>query len=301
MPAKRSKRSKVSKHQDDDFESESEQKSPTMEESVSKLAKLLRDGLASSFESRWRPQQQKRPPKFSGRIHEDPEHFIEKFEAHLEDIGLAEEDFLEHLKDNLTGDARKWFEPFTNLNMYWLTFKRRFLEHFDGPDARARLNINLLTDRQEAQEPGRDFVARKMALARRCPVESFAHLIQTTISLMRPDYRFALAQREIMTFDNLLDFVTVLDNAKPDTRPQSAPRRAAPPPSSPAIPSTSRLPPDPPPCRYCPGKHWHRDCPVIQSRYQAQQQTQQRTPLKTSDTIKDPKPSTSTATAPKNM
>lgn len=243
------------------------------------LVHVLREGLARSGpndDSRWRPITTL--PKFNGRLYEDPNEFINKTEDILEAGGLREEEYLEIVRDNLTGEARRWLEPLYHLRMSWVSFRRRFLERFDGTDARCKLNIALLSDQQGPDEPGRNFVARKMSLAQRLPFATTdAELVQVTIGLMRPDYRFALVQRNIQTMDKLLDLATILDEARPP-RPDTQrvvksndqrtaytppPRQQAPPlrPSSPKRPENNSNKSPPGPCWTCGGNHWLRDCP----------------------------------------
>lgn len=107
-----------------------------MDDSVLQLAKLLRDGLANSSESRWCPQN---PCKYSGKISEDPIRFINKLETQIEDAGIFKEEISEFIEERLIGEAKKWFEPLAQLNMSWESFKLRFYEKFNGPNAKTRL------------------------------------------------------------------------------------------------------------------------------------------------------------------
>lgn len=239
---------------------------------VLQLVQLLRDGLASSLpSSRWRPNEN---PTFSGELHEQPEKFIERAKAHFEATSVPEDQYVHEIKSCLKDKAARWFKPFANLDMSWDSFTQRFLEEFESADARTKLHMSLHTDAQGSHESGRDFVARKMTLAQRCSPASQLDILESTISLLRHEYRFSLALHEIHDFNTLLDLVTLLDRRNLPRSSQStssSSTRRPPPPPAPAAPqpSTSRAPVrrasdglPPYACRHCNEMHWMRDCPV---------------------------------------
>lgn len=59
--------------------------------------------------------------------------------------GEEEEDFFKLIIDYLDGSARKWVEPLLNLPTRWPTFKKRFLEKFNGAGVLAKITTSLFT------------------------------------------------------------------------------------------------------------------------------------------------------------
>lgn len=270
---------------------------------VQELVELLRDGIANSLsESRWRP---KEPPTFAGDLHEQPDKFIERIEAHFQTNSVPKDQYVPIAKTCLTGRAARWFKPFTNLDMPWRLFTERFLEEFESPEARTKLHITLLTDPQGSNESGRDFVARKMTLAQRCSEASLSDILESTISLLRQEYRFSLALHEIKDFNTLLDLVTLLDRRNSPRTSQSSNSASARRPPAQSSPTTHQTPPvhtpsrntterpPPYPCRTCNGNHWMRDCPTNVARARP---TQRAEP--TQNTRTNEKPSTSNSSNP---
>lgn len=135
---------------------------------------------------------------------------------------------IDHVKD----DAKRWADPPAHIQMLWHVFKPRFLERFDETEAKAKLHVTLLTDPQRPREPGRNFVSRKMTLAQRTSDTTWTDLLHVTISLLRPEYRFAVARHDVKFFDELLDFITILDAAKLDAGPSTRPSTSAQAPAS---------------------------------------------------------------------
>lgn len=240
-------------------ESRSNSPAPSDDESrLDELVRLLRDGLAGNPESRWRPNNF--TTKFGGRLYEDPRKFLEKVETFF--TSDPPENVLERLNENFEGEAKQWLRPFLNIEMTWSSFKNRFLGHFNGPDARAKLNVVLLTDPQKEDELGRDYVARKMALAQRSQTENLPELVQTTINLMRLEYKLALIQRRLLNFDELLDFVIVLDEALPVAKPNQSSWRKPATLAAPTQAANAAKKGNPPgACYRCGGNHWIANCP----------------------------------------
>lgn len=210
-------------------------------EDLATVAALLRESV--QLNTRWRPKIS--PPIFTGKLEEDPSRFLKKMERLLEETTEDIEDYVDMVKAQLEGEAKKWFRPLDNLHLGWEQFKQRFLAHFNGSAALTRLNCALYSEAQKPTESGRDFVARKMALWNRESSRKDDQVaIQATVQLLRPDHRLALCGRQFNQLQELLDAVELVDAALADKSAEAKKEQR----------SIC--------CSNCGGRHYHRDCPT---------------------------------------
>lgn len=222
--------------------SQKRQQSPPAEDvSTADLCKLLQESLNKT---RWRPTI--KPPTFSGKLSENPERFLKKLEKLFEESDLEEEDYVEVARNQLTGDARTWCAPLEKIELIWKQFRSRFLAQFDGTKSRIKVINQLYSQAQGANESGREFITQKIALWQRDPTIADTDMqLQSTTQLLRPDFRLALAGRDVSTFEELLNTVETIDEALQAKANETRPRSIS--------------------CRYCGGGHYSPSCPTMPS------------------------------------
>ena len=64
-------------------------------------------------------------------------------------------------QDQLRNTAASYWAPFKRLQHTWEQLSSRLQKKFDGPDSRAKLSVELYSDKQKENETVEIFVARK--------------------------------------------------------------------------------------------------------------------------------------------
>lgn len=200
------------------------------------------------------------PPPFKGEDTEDPREFLQACERYFQQAKCTDKELLKVVSDSLQGKAAQWWRPFASLPLSWVDFSERFLRRFDGPEVRASLTAQLYGQKQGPKENSEIFLLRKLQLFRRLqPSESPSTFIPVLIELLKPSIRPYLRMAIPNNTEELVTKAAYLEKDLEEhssslTRETKTTPREAPPPL---------LEPQLPKCRYCPGRHFHRDCPHL--------------------------------------
>lgn len=224
----------------------------------------------------WRPAI---PPEFAGRIHQDPKQFLEQFKKYAQEAAIPVDSWVRTAEQQLRETAlTNYQEDYGRDAEYtWAEFQAYIEDRYD--DYRTRNTAReLLYASDQKGENARRFIRQKQLLARRiCPEAPVGELVEMVIDQLHPDLRFGVRVRNPRTWEELTSAADALDRdlrhqrqrAAPTPAPRTAtpaPRTAAPAPARPQPAAGSRPQRDrqPPLCAFCPGRHWHRDCPERQ-------------------------------------
>ncbi|KAI5743301.1 hypothetical protein M8J77_016641 [Diaphorina citri] len=219
-------------------------------------------------------------PQFSGKDEDNPIDFIRKFTDALRSYHLPEHAWRATLRSQLTGTARQWYERnsarFQNLQ----TFIDLFKQHFDSSIVRTKLKANFYGTHQSTPENSEAFVNAKIKLYTRLfPDGDEPQMIADILQLLHPKIQVHLMNAP-PTIDDLVQRLDVIersfsttDKHRAPTKPESRNNQnnnSANPRTQTARPVDNSIPyPTPflPSCRYCPGRHYHKDCPVARQTY----------------------------------
>lgn len=188
---------------------------------------------------------------FSGRYYEDPIEFIRSINQHFHDQKIYQDlQKVEVMVEHLTGDAKRWVEPYKFLNLNYDQLVDRFLNQYDNEQNRAKNISRLYGEKQEINEAVDLFIAKKAALFQRL-MPGTPERVQTSIilNLLLPEIRVNL--RNVSDMVNLKDLTRVAGQVESDmAETKKVTNRSTT--------STNNIPH---PCRFCGDNHFHRDCP----------------------------------------
>jgi hypothetical protein len=155
------------------------------------------------------------PRKFHGNDDEDPQTFIEQFEA-LRDIrGWSDSTVLQYAVTFLEGDASRWYQgerhkvgSFTDLRTGLIGF---FASTTSVSNAMT-LFLKTIRDGQQRDETCRKFICRVMPMARRANLDEGAAVRATKEALLRP-IASALALFDFVEWTTLVQAATKVEMA----------------------------------------------------------------------------------------
>jgi hypothetical protein len=231
------------------------------------------------------------PPEFSGSDAEDPELFIEDCEATFPP-SFDERQKVRAASWNLRGDAARWWAEYNGFPIAWGLFKGHLRRKYSDESLLASLRSKLYGGVLSHDEDVTTFLERRHQLALRLLLrEKEESIVRTLLETIHPSIRCYL---QTGTFETMADLILrterVQDNieamrreeARPTRGPQKALERQAQRAIAPTADSSrrgaARFPskgradearpydrhpreaPQLPRCRFCPERHWHRDC-----------------------------------------
>ena len=128
------------------------------------------------------------------------------------------------------------------------------------------LRVSLYSRKQGEKEPTAVFLQKKYLLARRlCPQNTEAELVSTVLETLKPSIKRVIRAADPRTFTELMDRATQAEADEAELQPVKTKDESTRKPASHNAPQSReevRLPA----CHYCPGRHLHRDCPVLAQR-----------------------------------
>lgn len=220
---------------------------------------------------------------FHGLKHEDPERYLRQLEQQLLDYRIRPEQWADYAVRQLRGEAATWAEKYTGLQIDWPEFCERFRHHFCGAQHHAELLAELYGQKQ-ASESAELFLLRKIKLLRRLAPGSEEASIPMLIQQLQPGIRPMLRVSPPTTLEELLQrAVTIEEDIRENERWTRRVRSAGDCPERRAesdqhhqasrsadtgrryTKEERRQSSQAPRCRYCPERHFHRDCPVRQA------------------------------------
>lgn len=216
-------------------------------------------------------------PTFAGMDHEDPEEFLDCCERYFSEASIDISLWSRMVTKSLTERASKWYEAYKNLSLPWGKFKNLLIQHFAGISALNKLHIKLYATKQEEKEAVGIFLQKKYLLALRLlPQAPETQIVALLLEALKPSIKKILRAATISTFEDLVERAVQAETDEAEENPRKATRDAAQsktttaaqlPNNASAAPTGNARPP--PQCHYCPGQHFHRDCPIIRARQSA--------------------------------
>ncbi|KAL7304187.1 hypothetical protein TKK_0003385 [Trichogramma kaykai] len=200
-----------------------------------------------------------KPPTFSGLDHEDPGKYIEKCRTFITAQRLTDEQQVETLQEGLLGEARKWWQPYSEMGFDFEKYSQLVQNKWSSANGRASLLAKLYGVKQGANESTATFLQQKYLLYQRLrPTDPEQEKVNTLIGLLRPSLRKTIKAYQIEDYAAL--FATATD-IECDEEEENATQPK---------PSASTPRPQPLRCWHCSGRHHKGDCP---SRPEARQST----------------------------
>jgi hypothetical protein len=186
-------------------------------------------------------------PEFSGLEHEDPERFLEKCRERL--AATHPESWRDRVATRLRGNAESWWSINRAILPTFPDLERGLIEKYGGLDKVVRLHAEFYGTRQAKEEPTETFLQKKKLLAARIlPTMTEKVLVATCRTLLRDELVMYSAFASPQTLEELSRGAGTIERLLNQ-------KKAVPP----ATTSTKSLPR----CRYCPGTHFHADCPEL--------------------------------------
>lgn len=190
-------------------------------------------------------------PTFSGNPLEDPDVFIKDVEEVMQTAQTSPSKKTKFAAECLTREAAEWYQLRRDLVLSFEEFKEDFLEHFNHPRILAKISGNYFGKRQQQGEAVAVFLATKQKQAARIQ-RNAKNDIPTIISLMLPQMELHLPKhpKDLRSLRNVaIDLEEMLK--KTGQLPKKSSTKEIKPTEESTLPK----------CRFCPGRHWHKDCP----------------------------------------
>ncbi|KAK4872722.1 hypothetical protein RN001_014751 [Aquatica leii] len=201
-------------------------------------------------------------PIFSGDALEDPEEFFKALQTHFEERNINPEQQPKTTAEQLRDGAASWWKNYSVFEPTYKEMRQLVIQKYDNATIRAKMQAEFYTKEQKS-ESNSEFLNRKQRLAKRLkiPIQDCFSLIK---ELVHPRFRPFIMDREPTS---MMEFSIYLDELEPKVKSllSLSNRQYNAASSSPQPPSTqgSTLPQ----CRYCPERHFHRDCPILEARH----------------------------------
>lgn len=220
---------------------------------------------------------------FSGLPHEDPEKFLTKLQAQLENQRIPVDQWAEFAERQLRGEASIWAKRYQGLQLDWPEFVQRFNHRFNNTLAVASLWSDLYGRKQSASESVEIFLLQKLKLLRRLAPQCELQFLPVIIEQLRPELRIQLRAVPVRNFEDLMNRATLAEKDELEAKSTSRPAKNTPNSCDgsrgdsldqvggrPIVEITTkgedkaaqRRSSLAPWCHYCPERHFHRDCPV---------------------------------------
>lgn len=139
----------------------------------------------------------------------------------------------------------------------------QFLRKFDSVTKVIGLHTTLCSRKQSKKESIAVFLQEQYLLAQRlCPMMTDKQLTILLLESIKPSIRRLVRARAPTGFAALLEYATQAEREETDFKPKKEPTKKQELKSQ--TESQWRINDRPPPdCRFCSGRHFHRDCPVL--------------------------------------
>ena len=207
-------------------------------------------------------------PTFSGLDHEDPHTFLRDCEENFAQSATESSQWTRLAGGALKDAAGKWWEVYKSLSLTWKKFREVMIHRFANTSSLMRLHAQLYSRKQTERESTAVFLQQKYLLTQRlipdAPEEETTAIL---LESLRPSIRRVIRAASPRTFGELFDRAVDAEADEAEEQPRREQRKEEPrqKPTSPTQNETDRRR-EGPPCEYCPGFHYHRDCPVLAAR-----------------------------------
>lgn len=195
-----------------------------------------------------------RRPNFAGLPYECPSVFYDRFNTFADKLGICDdEDRTAEFLDCLTGDAAAFMRTLPAQHMPFSSVVSALKEEFGSAQVIRKLKIGLAKNMKKNSESAVAFTQTRLLLLQRLyPGEDALTSIERLCQLLPELVAANVALKEPETVEEFQRVLALVEAAMPPPAPK---------------PRTSEAPKPParelPQCFNCPGKHWHRDCPVL--------------------------------------
>jgi Retrotransposon gag protein. len=160
-----------------------------MAETMTTALKRFADGEQNR--RRWRGTSRSLPYKFAGQDHEDPEWFLERLGEYFTDTETYDDsERIEVFREQLQGEARRWFDNSIYLVYRYRELETLFLERYNSPEQIAHLLAKLYGEKQPATESAPIFLTRKRRMCDRLiPDTPFSITSTILLDQLEPNLR----------------------------------------------------------------------------------------------------------------
>lgn len=195
-------------------------------------------------------------PEFHAAAHEDVDQFLHICTQELSETRRPVDVWTKEIGDRLREDAARWFQPFKTLDLSFAEFSASLRRYCTHPRRIESFRADLFAERQASHENTEAFLRRKAKTASVvAPDVDEGVLVKLLVPLCQERARTFLYNARPRSVEEVLYLAAEyeLDHPRPApnvARGERAERNAS-----------------LPPCRYCPERHFHKDCPVLIQRY----------------------------------
>ena len=212
-------------------------------------------------------------PSFSEHDHEDPLTFLREREEHFESTETEPSQWTHLAGKALEEPASKWWELFKNISVTWEKFKEILIQCYASAPVLMQLHKNLYSRKQGERENTAVFLQQRYLLARRLlPTTNEEGITTLLLESLRPSIRRAIRSAYPRNLENLFQRTLTAETDEAEDHPrhekkkeESKPREAAPAAQTNTNQRAAQLSSNLPRCRFCPERHFHRNCPVLAS------------------------------------
>lgn len=225
-------------------------------------------------------------PQFYGKDEDNPLEFINKFTSTLQTYNIPMETWKAVMRNQLQHSARSWFDRNSSRFTSFQIFCDLFKQQYNNSTVQTRLKAQFYSNQQSLTESSVNFINAKLKTHRRLfPNQPENDAIEDLMQLLNPQVQVHLLQTP-SNIDDLLLKLEIIDKArkvdpdasKPVTKPDKLeqPKPKTIPENKPVFQkSSSNIPFGDkkttqytnfvPNCRFCPERHFHKDCPVLKN------------------------------------
>lgn len=193
-------------------------------------------------------------PLFRGKLHEDPALFMKQSTGILRAHQIPDYTWLPLLKQQLQDEAASWWNEYGEFVSTWEQFQTRLQARFSNIHRTAEAHKEFYGSNHRANQPVEKFLRMKVQLHQRLSTNlTEVEVVTLLISQLSHDLRTLVRASQPTSIEELImlanEFETDL-NQRPKPKPSPTNTLEA---------AFNQLPK----CRYCPARHFHRDCPVL--------------------------------------
>lgn len=220
----------------------------------------------------------RRLPTFGGDLVENPERFIQACETSFRDSKMDILDWPWLAQEQLRGAAAAFWQPYAVMYPTWQLFCEKLLKKYNNEAVLGKVSVEFYSRYQTSQENPEAFLTRKNQLYRRlfpADEEIPKGLLPLLREQLRDIYQPYLIGVNFTSLDHLMEVASLLDTKLAFSPKYVNPRISAPanqnrPAPKPSVEVTAPMAPQ---CRYCPERHLHKDCPVLNERIEKRRAT----------------------------
>jgi len=151
-------------------------------------------------------------PEFTGTWVENPVRFLDDAESILKQARIHPSGWCKTVEPQFKGVASTWCNNIKTLHLSWDEFRVEFLDHFDNPQIRSKLYVDLISIRQTSKQSLTEFVLIKNQLACRVnSLQSESDLVSIVAGLTYNTFRMHILLHRPLTFSELRRIAYVLD------------------------------------------------------------------------------------------